>query len=794
MISDLHKLNHLYQFPLHFFLQIFQKALESGVEQNVENRLEELQSRLQRLTFEKVSRALFKTDHLIFALYFSHFISPHLFASKEWEYFTGSVVVDTKSSEVVSWLETDRNEQISRLKSSLPSLYGLLHLEDTSIWRSFTTNAQCENHFPPNVANKLSAFQRVLVVQAIRPDRLESSLWKFVSTCGGLGQVPTTSLRQLYMSGDTSAKHPVLLILQQGADPTHELLELATEIVGADNFTQVAMGQDHQQSTFDLIAEIAHEGGWLCLNNLHLVANWLPALEKEVNSLDAHPNFRLWMTSEARDDLPAALLNFTKLSYETPPGTKQKLMMSYERWASSGSDVINTSSVLRSQMLFALAWMHAVLQERLNFVPHGWSQSYEFTNSDLRAAADVIEKWSGDTIGEVKWLHLCGLLEGAIYGGRVDNLFDLKILKSFLQSCFNVDSFSKSHEGLQIPRPPQSTNIQDYLQLISNLPQIDSPSTLALPANIGRSQQQSAGNRMLEQLRMLSRNPEVISKLDKSKLSAELSPLLLLWKKLISERDLSEIRDRKRLDDLPRRHKDAVTQFVMLERFNLLSILNQLHRNLSSLSDVIRGRREMTSEVLEIASSLIQQTIPECWKNLWFSSCISTPDSFLQILVVKAAALKKWVELAEKSKLLVGSQNQLDLSDLLNPKRFISALRVESCRSLNVAVDQLKLVTRWQLSSTSSFHVAIKSLQLEGASFDGSRLHDNKSDSPLLSPSPICYLSWLPQEQTDVTSQNLSIPVYTDRSREHLVMNVDVPCPTSSQLSWIQKSPAFLLQ
>lgn len=79
------------------------------------------------------------------------------------------------------------------------------------------------------------------MVQAIRPDRLESSLWKFVSTCGGLGQVPTTSLRQLYMSGDTSAKHPVLLILQQGADPTHELLELATEIVGADNFTQVTI-------------------------------------------------------------------------------------------------------------------------------------------------------------------------------------------------------------------------------------------------------------------------------------------------------------------------------------------------------------------------------------------------------------------------------------------------------------------------------------------------------------------------------------------------------------------------
>lgn len=44
------------------------------------------------------------------------------------------------------------------------------------------------------------------------------------------------------------------------------------------------------------------------------------------------------------------------------------------------------------QALFALAWLHAVVQERRNFIPQGWTKFYEFSLGDMRAGADLIDR------------------------------------------------------------------------------------------------------------------------------------------------------------------------------------------------------------------------------------------------------------------------------------------------------------------------------------------------------------------------------------------------------------------
>ena len=62
---------------------------------------------------------------------------------------------------------------------------------------------------------------------------------------------------------------------------------------------------------------------------------------------------------------------------------------------------------LRAQTLFALAWFHAVVQERRKFIPQSWSKFYEFTSADLRVdmRAGVIEYalvqlvWTGTGAG-----------------------------------------------------------------------------------------------------------------------------------------------------------------------------------------------------------------------------------------------------------------------------------------------------------------------------------------------------------------------------------------------------------
>ena len=56
----------------------------------------------------------------------------------------------------------------------------------------------------------------------------------------------------------------------------------------------------------------------------------------------------------------------TQVSFEAPPGVKQNLQRTYSAWG-------NTAAVQRnpvqSQLLFMLAWCHAIVQERRSYMP-----------------------------------------------------------------------------------------------------------------------------------------------------------------------------------------------------------------------------------------------------------------------------------------------------------------------------------------------------------------------------------------------------------------------------------------
>lgn len=83
---------------------------------------------------------------------------------------------------------------IHSLQSNVSKLYQALGLEDGSVWSNFARSSQCEQEIPSGIEKRISLFQQVLLVQAIRPDRLQSAMGQFA--CRALGEL---GLRFFYL-------------------------------------------------------------------------------------------------------------------------------------------------------------------------------------------------------------------------------------------------------------------------------------------------------------------------------------------------------------------------------------------------------------------------------------------------------------------------------------------------------------------------------------------------------------------------------------------------------------------
>lgn len=94
--------------------------------------------------------------------------------------------------------------------------------------------------------------------------------------------------------------------------------------------------------------------------------------------------FRLFLTTEPHPKFPRTFLELcTPISYEVPPGAKLNLQRTMYSWPSRYFESQETPSA-HPKLLFALAWFHAIIQERRTYIPQvrGW-RSEEEKHSDL---------------------------------------------------------------------------------------------------------------------------------------------------------------------------------------------------------------------------------------------------------------------------------------------------------------------------------------------------------------------------------------------------------------------------
>jgi dynein heavy chain 1 len=176
---------------------------------------------------------------------------------------------------------------------------------------------------------------------------------------------------------------------------------------------------------------------------------------------------------------------------------------------------------LRLYLLFA--WFHAIVMERLRYSPlAGFSKRHEFSASDAMCGLSVIDHWFDtlwrDDVGAVgseghidphqmPWDAIKSVLGESIYGGRVDNEFDQRILWSFLDAIFVPEAFSPGwaprFSPPDVPRFPTPGSAQSILAWADDLPDNNPATWIGLSYSAETILAERSGKLVLAKLALL---------------------------------------------------------------------------------------------------------------------------------------------------------------------------------------------------------------------------------------------------------------------------------------------------
>jgi dynein heavy chain 1, cytosolic len=288
------------------------------------------------------------------------------------------------------------------------------------------------------------------LIKVFRPDKFNPIAFHLVKAV--LGEECTEDYTIDFKNAIQSikSKEPILLSSAPGFDPSFKVEQLSKET--NTKLHSVAIGSAEGFELADkAIKECVKTGNWIMLKNVHLAPTWLSELEKKIHVLNPHANFRLFLTAEFSPKIPSTLIRQSyKLVFEPAAGIKASLVRTYKTVLSPARS--DRLPVERSRLHFLLGWLHAVILERLRYTPIGWTKVYEFNEADQRCGLDLIDEYidamgsrNNIDINKIPWDAFKTILIENLYGGKVDNDYDSKILISLVEMFFTPESFDANY-------------------------------------------------------------------------------------------------------------------------------------------------------------------------------------------------------------------------------------------------------------------------------------------------------------------------------------------------------------
>ncbi|KAH0791819.1 Cytoplasmic dynein 2 heavy chain 1 [Histomonas meleagridis] len=733
---------------------------------------EEFQAKLQakRTQYQPLantaSALYFAIDTLsiihIFGLLLLKTVYPKMFPEIEWQHLLHQKPLNV--SKVPNFIPQERLNAFQSFAGTFPKLFELLKFDENSgEWEKWMTNKTPElNSAYPIIDGKniqqlgVTPFQRILILQALRPDRVLSALQKLVIST--FKNPKTLSLRQLLRNDDQKV---FIFIVTPGSDPTIELKEIANEIenIGQKGFLELALGECNSQDALSLVRQASRNGQWALIKNVHLDITFLQQLEKLIPTLLNNDNnsFKLILSTEVINNFPIVLLQSSiKIAYESPPGLLNQMKRILTLFS---SDWFNNINETIRQNIISLVYLHSILQERRAFIPIGWSKFFEFTQSDLNAAIKIIEERK-DAYDVIK-----GLLETTVYGSCMDSIYDKRVLKLFVAMNFPMKKFP-------LFEIPKNVTIENLSKLLKQCNVDDGPNLLGLAMNANVTVTRSNMEETFHNLSLLSS----AIKMEKEKGKNVF--------KLLNDLEAKYPSVIETIDDVELKNNPAI-DFLEMQRNEAHLRINEVRKDLKDLNQ-INNTELLPVHLRAVSNALKNGIVPIEWCCDW----IENEDVFewLEELFVRTNSIDSISKKINSNSALKSSP--IALFSTLKPAAFVSAVMQTAVHTNKIELNDITLKVTFEAPESGAvMTLNISDLMLQAAMVKNNLVTLSDISNNDLFKLGNCYLNICTNKKEKNT---IKIPIFESLNHEKLVAEVEVETDNTSN-DVILASVAFVL-
>ncbi|XP_026763473.2 dynein axonemal heavy chain 12 [Galleria mellonella] len=651
-VTELPNVDPMYQYSLTWFINLYITSIENANKsKDLDKRLKFLKETFTYNLYSNVCRSLFDKDKLMFSFIMCSKMMLSTDKMNRDEYLfliTGGIAVENLLKKPVEWLSDKSWDEICRI-SDLPAFTGFKDqfIRDVIKWKEVYDDLEPHNKaLPGGWDDKLTVFQKLLVIRVLRPDKLTTALSDFVEKQMGKKYI-TPPLFDISKSfGDSNCLAPLIFILSPGSDPMGALIKYCERMGYLHRFNSISLGQGQGPIARSMIERAQLEGGWVCLQNCHLAVSWLSVLEKIVegfNLTNTDLSFRLWLTSYPSDKFPQSILQVgVKMTNEPPTGLRHNLNRSYISEPLKEPEFYEgcpDKDKPFSKLLYGISYFHAVVQERKKFGPLGWNIQYGFNDSDFQISVMQLQMFLNQ-YEEIQYVAIKYLTGECNYGGRVTDDWDRRLIVTILDNYVNTDVVNDpnylfcelgSQYGL-----PRRCEYQDYLKHIESVPVNPPPEVFGLHMNAGITRDYSISMALTAALVLVEGtgsgdeggNTEIILVQMASEILSKLPPKFDV-----------EIAQRKYPVDYNESMNTVLVQ--EMERFNKL--LNEIKNSLMDLQKAVKGLIVMSPALDLQSNAMLLGKIPENWRKNSYPSLKPLP-SYVTDFVERLAMLEDWYQ------------------------------------------------------------------------------------------------------------------------------------------------------